>query len=51
MTELELKEKIYRAKTIGKSTIETPRTATPEKIAQANSIVSNLMNYILVKHS
>jgi len=51
MTELELKQKIYRTKTVGKDTIQNPRTVTAEKLTAANTIVSNLMNYILAKHS
>ena len=51
MTELELKEKIYRTKSIGTKAIQNPRAATTEKISSANTIVANLMTYILNKHS
>lgn len=51
MTEAELKQKIYRTKTVGKATIANPRTLDSQKLSSANTIVSNLMNYILAKHS
>ena len=51
MTELELKEKIYRTKSSGTKAIANPRTVTTEKVSSANIIITNLMNYILAKHS
>lgn len=51
MTEAELKTKIYRKKTVGSETIANPRGVSSEKVSEANSIVSNLMGYILAKHS
>lgn len=51
MTELELKSKVYKSKKIGETPISNPRQATSEKISSANTIIGNLMNYILLKHS
>lgn len=51
MTDLELQNKIYRKKSIGVSAIETRRGVSDTKISNANTIVANLLGYILTKHS
>lgn len=51
MTDLELQNRIYRKKSIGISSIETRRGASDAQLSNANTIVANLLGYILSKHS
>lgn len=51
MTDLELQNKIYKKKSIGTSSVETPRNVSNDKLSSANTIVTNLLGYILTKHS
>lgn len=51
MTDLELQNRIYRKKSIGISSVETRRKASDAQLSTANTIVANLLGYILSKHS
>lgn len=51
MTDLELQNRIYRKKSIGTSSVETRRGVSDTKLSNANTIVANLLGYILSKHS
>lgn len=51
MTDLELKNKIYRKKSIGTSSVAIRRGISNDKLSTANTIVTNLLGYILTKHS
>lgn len=51
MTDLELQNKIYRKKSIGTSSVAIQRGISDDKLSTANTIVTNLLGYILAKHS
>lgn len=50
ITEQDIENIVYRKRTIGK-TKSNPRAITDSELNECNNIISNLMDYILTKHS